>query len=427
MLRSRKRSRGGGNSGANSPWYTQGKVDNTDPSLWLDFVNNRYAVNNADVPLNTISTFTRGTIGTYYGSDGLIKTAAIDTPRFDYDPVTKAAKGILIEGQATNFIKQSQYLSSPWISFNAPTVTQNASTSPDGTVNSSTIAYTTNNSGLYQSSGGVLTIGSTYTQSLYIKFISGTSTRMKFGNDASGFKGTIMVNPMTMTITSVASAVTRSSISEVGNGWYRVSWSWVATDTGCVSVIYNDINNPLTVAVWGVQLEQGMPSSYIPTTTSAVTRSADNLTLPTAAWYSVVANTSYISHSVPYLDPVSDQYLYSLDNGSTQNIYTQWYNPTQLNTNVTAATSTVYNPSAVTLAIGAQHKNAVASKLNDFIGAYDGTLQATSVSGAMPTGITTLVVGAKFDNLNSINGWIKEFRHYPVRGLNASLQSLTAP
>ena len=37
---------------------------------------------------NNLITFSRDSIGTYVGSDGLIKTAVADAPRFDHDPVT---------------------------------------------------------------------------------------------------------------------------------------------------------------------------------------------------------------------------------------------------------------------------------------------------------------------------------------------------
>jgi hypothetical protein len=41
-------------------------------------------------------TFSRASSGTYVGSDGLIKTAVTDAPRFDHDPVTGESLGLLV-------------------------------------------------------------------------------------------------------------------------------------------------------------------------------------------------------------------------------------------------------------------------------------------------------------------------------------------
>jgi len=63
-----------------------------------------FALNFLTGALDSGVTFTRGTTATFVGSDGLIQTAAINAPRFDYDPVTLAAKGLLIEEQRTNLL-----------------------------------------------------------------------------------------------------------------------------------------------------------------------------------------------------------------------------------------------------------------------------------------------------------------------------------
>jgi len=39
--------------------------------------------------------FSRATTGTYYGSDTVVKTAAINEPRFQYNPNTTEIEGIL--------------------------------------------------------------------------------------------------------------------------------------------------------------------------------------------------------------------------------------------------------------------------------------------------------------------------------------------
>lgn len=100
------------------------------PSLSMDFVydaDGRYTLNGT--AYNDLSsflgaaggTFTRNSAATYFDSSGNIQTAAINQPRFDYDPVTHTPKGILIEEARTN---QAYYSNNPasWIN-NGVTIT----------------------------------------------------------------------------------------------------------------------------------------------------------------------------------------------------------------------------------------------------------------------------------------------------------------
>ena len=52
-------------------------------------------------------TFTRDSIGTYVGEDGLIKYASNNVPRFDHDPITRESLGLLIEESRTNKVSNS--------------------------------------------------------------------------------------------------------------------------------------------------------------------------------------------------------------------------------------------------------------------------------------------------------------------------------
>jgi hypothetical protein len=61
----------------------------------------------AGAPIDPRVTFTRNSIATFTDSNGLIQTAAINAPRFDYDPVTLAPKGLLIEELRTNLLLNS--------------------------------------------------------------------------------------------------------------------------------------------------------------------------------------------------------------------------------------------------------------------------------------------------------------------------------
>ena len=56
-------------------------------------------------------TFTRASTATYFDASGTLQTATTNAPRWDYDPVTLALKGLLIEEARTNLLLNSAVLS----------------------------------------------------------------------------------------------------------------------------------------------------------------------------------------------------------------------------------------------------------------------------------------------------------------------------
>lgn len=54
-------------------------------------------------------TFTRAGSATYFDAAGVLQTAAADVPRFDHDPVTLQPRGLLVEPSATNRLLNSGF------------------------------------------------------------------------------------------------------------------------------------------------------------------------------------------------------------------------------------------------------------------------------------------------------------------------------
>lgn len=54
-------------------------------------------------------TFNRSSIAYYFDATGTLTQAAADTPRFDYDPVSKLVRGLLLEEARTNLIRNPRF------------------------------------------------------------------------------------------------------------------------------------------------------------------------------------------------------------------------------------------------------------------------------------------------------------------------------
>jgi hypothetical protein len=247
-------------------------------------------------------TFTRASTATFVGSNGLIQSAAIDDPRFDHDPVTLSCKGLLIEESRTNSVLNSNlYLTSTPTNITATTI---AGTSVTGSSQIRALSLTS--SGAFTGVQANLTGTGTGIKTLSVFIKKPTSNAapyftIGFASSATQYAGIQVTMTGSTPVVSVTSApatgfsVVSSSIETFSNDWYRVSVVVNGVPASCFATLYpsnavwngtSDIRQTLTAAgtnliyVFGAQVELGsFPTSYIPTTTAAVVRSADVCTL----------------------------------------------------------------------------------------------------------------------------------------------------
>ena len=160
----------GGNAVVSSTtWFTEGKADGIDPSLWADFANDRYAVNGVSKPFADIFTLTRSTTGTYFDAAGVMQTAAINAPRYDYDPVTLETLGLLVEEQRTNLLTYSVPTNGQW-GVNGSTDTYDAQVSPDGLTKATLSTANIGTSSSFSNCNNVsFSSGVVYTSSVFVK------------------------------------------------------------------------------------------------------------------------------------------------------------------------------------------------------------------------------------------------------------------
>jgi hypothetical protein len=214
-------------------------------------------------------TYTRAGPATYTDSAGTIQTAAINTPRWDYDPITHVLCGLLIEEARTNIWLQSADASnaawskSPGI---APTVTGNQAIAPDGTLSAARVAMpAVSGAGsfcnIYQN---FTTAVAAYSLSVWLRGTVG-GERLWLSTTPDG----VLYYRTAVTLTTAWQRVSLTTPNLTAVPWF-FGIGVDLRDAG------ETAQGAQTFHVWGGQVELGgFVTSYIPTTSAPVVRAQD--------------------------------------------------------------------------------------------------------------------------------------------------------
>jgi hypothetical protein len=226
--------------------------------------------------------FTRASIATVVNSQDLIEVVPADTPRFDHDPVTGVAKGLLLEEARTNLITRSTDLTL-W-------------TNSRVTISNSTVFPIFANEGFFLLTGD----GASGAKGLSRFFLSSPTTRtisfyLRHGTNnfaqiltGGGPDLTIFANYYIFTgvVGSRGAGAVSSTMIPWRDDWYRCTLTFLSSTTTSMNAFLvssatasrgegNTLNTSIYVA--GAQIEDGIfATSDIPTDTATVTRAADD-------------------------------------------------------------------------------------------------------------------------------------------------------
>lgn len=360
--------------------------------------------------------FSRASTATYIGSDGLVKTAQIDEPRFEYTS-SGSPRGLLIEPNGTNVINWSESFATSggvthnWADLN---ITRNSTTatSPAGTATALEIQSTAANGSVIMTAG-LSTVSRMV--SIWIKRISGTGSVQYTLNGGS-------------TWSTISSTFSNST------SWIRWNLGLLASMSrfGIRLVTSGDV-----IQIWGAQAEVARISSYIPTGSSSATRSADFVSIDysNAPWFNSNEGTFCVSAdrnsseaaTVYGLEGDGSVYCYLITQLNSTQFRTRWELPdSTTGSEIYGLTATSSNQAVYQFSQAFTYRREPSDGRRDFYSGTDG------ISGS-PT--TSQVVGFRPDDaefaslifwylgrsdifLNLLNGHIRRIAYWPTAFTN---------
>lgn len=420
---------------ANNLWQRAKSV----PSLDLRFADTK-SLTDAVSGQNLI-TFTRASSGTYVGSDGLIKTAAVDEPRFDHNPATRESLGLLIEEQRTNLSVRSEELNdASWGKLNG-SVTQNVITAPNGTLTADKFTPDTTSNYHYASVFvSNANPGAAYTYSVFCKDAGYRYLLINSSSGSAAGNSGPVVDLQSGTVAGNFGSTYATKIDSYPDGWFRVSYTYTANNsnlridhnafpTSVVSAYTGD--GASGIYIWGAQLEQGsFPTSYIKTEGSTVTRSADVASITGAnftRWYRQDSGTLYAyfkggreSTQLGYGRVIgfgATTFTLMSTNGTSSSISCFWSDTQARTLSLNGIQDTNYwdNGGSAIIAYGVDSTTIVKRA----------QIANSSITPTSSGTTTNWRIGASNNGANALNGTISRLTYWQSRLPNTTLQDLT--
>lgn len=417
---------------------TRGKIDafdnafirpSTAPSLHLNFAGSRF--------WNPKFPFSRNSIGTYIDQNGLIKTAAANKPRFTHDPFTKESLGLLMEETRTNLITYSNDFSNASFVKNRCSVTGSTDNAPDGTLATKIVEDASNNLHEFSKIDCPVIAGTTYTLSVFLKAKERNTCQIALSSSSPVWGGNRPSVIVDLSLGQIINQfnISSSRIEQYANGWYRVSITQIASSNGNSGItMYLMSGNQIiyagdgvsSVLVFGVQLEAGLnATSYIPTTSAAITRVTDRIsitgTLFTELFPNVSEGTLFMNAKkadARLLGIFSKYITLNMDNSNTID-FRDYDNIAKIYNEIKKENLIVYRSLNSDVPFGSFFTNALSWKAND-AQSYINSIAGTQDNDVGIPSVNQCIIGGE------INTIIKSIAFWPIRMTDSTLISLTS-
>ena len=422
------------------------------PTLTLDFINSSQ--------LDPRITFIRTGSRTRMNENGLVESVGADIPRFDHryeDGVVKP-QGLLLEEAKQQLVPNSNDFTLWTKQTNGSGVVgvavTDATTSPDGTNNSSKFYVDTAGGSFYSIYRSIgINSNTDYTYSVFAKQAESSIIDITVYTGSNGGNQYVTYNLSNGTVTGITTSGTNTGISTAGmilypNDWYRCHMTFNVNES--ITVQYKLGNGTTTlnqgIYIYGAQLEPRHMTSYAPNSTSGTLVTSndrcyiDNLDTqglinqseftihiegkynPTVKKVSTAFNRMMETRtglgtqrtSGLWLGPNDDTELirYRADNDDENQIFLNNYDTTDTN--------------SVDTGLDGLIRIAFGLKSGDFdISVNGGDLESSSNTGfAQDTG-QLIIGGSDTSGNNSMNGTIRKLSIYPNKLTDTQLINLS--
>ena len=342
-------------------------------------------------------------------------------PRFDHDPTTGESLGLLIEESRTNLMLDSG-TTAQMITVNQTNRTSGGFLAPDGSTDASRVdTPEVSNLNIVQ----VVTeqflglpINTNHTASVYLKgAVGGELVWLTFDQGV----------PQSSVAANLTTEWQRFDVTaSTGNGtlYFNVG---VDTRTGT-----GQTTRPAqSFYIWGAQVEVGsFPTSYIPTTGTALTRSADAASITGSnfsSWYNQSEGSVYFKGGPRLAIPApNNSYLLTFAGFSANSDQMVLYQNFFFQSVVSTRKLGVFGPSAAISPAGAGvSDNAFGYSLNSVSYSRNTDFQTGTNANPISTAIIKLDLGL-LNSASYLNGHISRLTYWPERLPDATLQAITA-